>query len=88
MEPQEKTASVRWFELMGRPLRRISAIQWLISCGVVIVLAITLGTWLLVMQFRDRAMDDAERELANTAQLLCGISIKSSRSCSASTMTS
>jgi len=70
MEPQEKSASSSWFTLMGRPLRRMGAIQWLIICGVVMVLAITLGTWLLVMQFRDRAVDAAERELANTAQLL------------------
>ncbi len=70
MEPQQKTASRRWFEPTGRPLRRIGAIQCLIICGVGIVLAITVGTWLLVMQFRDRAVDAAERELANTAQLL------------------
>ena len=71
MEPQEKIASGRWFALKpGWPFGRIGAMQWLIICGVGIVLAITLGTGFLVLQFRDRTVDAAERELANTAQLL------------------
>ena len=71
MEPQEKTAAGRWFAITaGWLFGRIGAIQWLIICGVGIVLAITLGTGFLVLQFRDRTVDAAERELANTAQLL------------------
>jgi diguanylate cyclase (GGDEF)-like protein len=71
MEPQQKTAAGRWFAIKsGWPFGRIGAIQWLIICGVGIVLAITLGTGFLVLQFRDRTLDAAERELASTAQLL------------------
>ncbi len=71
MEPQQKTASGRWFAMKsGWPFGRIGAIQWLIICGVGIVLAVMLGTGFLVLQFRDRTVDAAERELANTAQLL------------------
>jgi hypothetical protein len=55
---------------MGGLFRRFSAIQWLIFSGVGIVLAIALGTACLVQQFRDRTMEAAERELANTAQVL------------------
>jgi PAS domain-containing protein len=55
---------------MGGVFRRISAIQWPIFSGVGIVLAIALGTGCLVQQFRDRTMEAAERELANTAQVL------------------
>jgi hypothetical protein len=70
MEPQEKNAFRRWFGRAGGSLRRIGAIQWLIFSGVGIVLAITLGTAFLVLQFRDRTVDAAESELGNTAQLL------------------
>jgi diguanylate cyclase (GGDEF)-like protein len=71
MEPQEKTAAGRWFAITaGWLFGQIGAIQWLIICGVGIVLAITLGTGFLVLQFRDRTVDAAERELASTAQLL------------------
>ncbi len=54
----------------GNMLRRVSAIQWLIFSGVGIVLAITLATAFMVLQFRDRTMEAAEHELANTAQVL------------------
>jgi diguanylate cyclase (GGDEF)-like protein len=71
MEPSKKAATKRWFAMEGgSPLRRMGAIQWLILCGVGIVLAVTLGTGALILQFRDRTIDAAERDLANTAQLL------------------
>ena len=55
----------------GVPLRaRFGAIQWLIFCGVALVIAITLGTACLVLQFRDRALQVAERELNNSTLLL------------------
>ena len=55
----------------GVPLRaRFGAIQWLIFCGVALVIAITLGTVYLVLQSRDRALQAAERELASSAMLL------------------
>src|SRR6476661_5073068 len=49
---------------------RMGAIQWLILCGAALVLAIALGTAYLAMQFRERAIETAERELTNTALLL------------------
>jgi diguanylate cyclase (GGDEF)-like protein len=49
---------------------RLSAIQWLIVSAAVLVLAITLGTGYLALQFRGRALEAAERELSNSALLL------------------
>src|SRR5215468_11369539 len=49
---------------------RMGAIQWLILCGVALVLAIALGTAYLALQYRERAIEVAERELTNTALLL------------------
>jgi hypothetical protein len=66
---QEKLESDR-LAALGGVFRRIGAIQWLIFSGVGIVLAITLATAFLVLQFRDRTMEAAEHELANTAQVL------------------
>jgi diguanylate cyclase (GGDEF)-like protein len=70
MEPQENTAGRSFAMKPGWPFGRLGAVQWLIICGIGIVLAIMLGTGFLVLQFRDRTVDAAERELANTAQLL------------------
>jgi diguanylate cyclase (GGDEF)-like protein len=66
---QEKLESDHFAALSG-VFRRIGAIQWLIFSGVGIVLAITVATGCLVLQFRDRTMRAAEHELANTAQVL------------------
>jgi diguanylate cyclase (GGDEF)-like protein len=52
------------------PRAPMGAIQWLIFCGVALVIAITLGTACLVLQFRDRALQVAERELNNSTLLL------------------
>ena len=49
---------------------RFGAIQWLVLCGVALVIAIALGTAYFAMQFRQRALDVAEREQNNTALLL------------------
>jgi diguanylate cyclase (GGDEF)-like protein len=49
---------------------RIGAIQWLILCGVALVVAIALGTAYLAQQFRERALVVTERDLSNTALLL------------------
>jgi len=54
----------------GVPLARMGAVQWLIFCGVALVIAITLGTAYLVQQSRDHALQVAERDLANSALLL------------------
>jgi diguanylate cyclase (GGDEF)-like protein/PAS domain S-box-containing protein len=50
-------------------LRR-SPIGWLIAFGAMLVAAIVLGTALMVGQFRERALSNAERELENTVLLL------------------
>src|SRR5689334_8698878 len=49
---------------------RIGAIQWLVICGAALVLAIALGTAYLALQYRERAIKVAERDLTNTALLL------------------
>ena len=49
---------------------RRSPVGWLIACGALLVAAIIVGTTLMVAQFRDRALADAERELENTVLLL------------------
>jgi diguanylate cyclase (GGDEF)-like protein len=55
----------------GMPWRiRLSAIQWLILSAAVLVTAIMLGTGYFALQYRERALDAAERELNNSALLL------------------
>jgi diguanylate cyclase (GGDEF)-like protein len=55
----------------GMPWRiRLTAIQWLILSAAVLVIAITLGTGYFAMQYRERALEVAERELNNSALLL------------------
>ena len=55
----------------GRGWRiRLGAIQWLILTAVALVIAITLGTGYFAMQYRERALAVAERELNNSALLL------------------
>ena len=49
---------------------RLGAIQWLILCAAVLVIAIMLGTGYFALQFRERALEVAERELNNSALLL------------------
>src|SRR5437762_3633740 len=65
--------------ITGRPRRpvagalsriRLGAIQWLILCAAGLVIAIMLGTAYFVLQFRERALEVAERELNNSALLL------------------
>ncbi|MEH2528525.1 MULTISPECIES: bifunctional diguanylate cyclase/phosphodiesterase [unclassified Bradyrhizobium] len=55
----------------GLPWRiRLGAIQWLILSATVLVIAIMLGTGYFAMQYRERALEVAERELNNSALLL------------------
>ena len=49
---------------------KLGAIQWLVLCGAALVLAIAVGTGYLALQYRERALEVAERELTNTALLL------------------
>src|SRR5215204_802912 len=55
----------------GMPQRiRLGAIQWLILSAALLVIAIMLGTGYFAMQYRERALEVAERELNNSALLL------------------
>ena len=55
----------------GMPWRiRLGAIQWLILSAAALVIAIALGTGYFAMQYRERALMVAERELNNSALLL------------------
>ncbi|WP_225716157.1 bifunctional diguanylate cyclase/phosphodiesterase [Bradyrhizobium semiaridum] len=61
----------RW--LLGEGARhapRAGAIQWLVLSAALLVLAITLGTGYLALQFRERTLEASERELNKTALLL------------------
>ena len=49
---------------------KLSAIQRLILSAVVLVIAIMLGTGYFALQYRERALEVAERELSNSALLL------------------
>jgi PAS domain-containing protein len=52
------------------PRIRLGAIQWLVLCAAGLVIAIMLGTGYFALQFRERALEVAERELNNSALLL------------------
>jgi len=45
-------------------------IRWLILGGVLLIAAITIGTTIMAGNFRERALNNSERELENTALLL------------------
>ena len=45
-------------------------IRWLILGGVFLIAAITIGTTIVVGNFRERALDNSKRELENTVLLL------------------
>ncbi|MGZ3361766.1 MAG: diguanylate cyclase domain-containing protein, partial [Xanthobacteraceae bacterium] len=49
---------------------RRGPVLWLILSGVLLVAAITIGTGLIIGQFRERALSNGERELENTVRLL------------------
>ena len=49
---------------------RPDPVRWLILCGGLLVAAITLGTAVMVGEFRERALSNSERELENTVLLL------------------
>ena len=50
-------------------LRR-GPVLWLILSGVLLVAAITIGTAVMVGEYRERALSNGERELENTVLLL------------------
>ena len=49
---------------------RRDPIRWLIGCGIVLIVAIVVGTTIMVSSFRDRAITNSERELENDVQML------------------
>jgi diguanylate cyclase (GGDEF)-like protein/PAS domain S-box-containing protein len=51
-------------------MRRPNPIALLISCGLVLISAIAIGTAMMVFHYRDRALSSNERELKNTALIL------------------
>ena len=56
---------------LGAPWRiRLSAIQWLILSAAALVIAIALATGYFALEYRERALEVAERQLNNTALLL------------------
>ena len=57
--PIDVKASVR-----GGPTR------WLVGGGLLLIAAITIGTTMMAGNFRERALEGSERELANTVLLL------------------
>ena len=55
----------------GVPWRiQMGAIQWLILSAAALVIAIALGTGYFALEYRERALEVAERQLNNTALLL------------------
>ncbi|ABD90147.1 bifunctional diguanylate cyclase/phosphodiesterase [Rhodopseudomonas palustris] len=44
--------------------------RWLMLCGVLLISSIVIATALIIDQFRERALQNSERELSNTALLL------------------
>ena len=64
------TGSPRWALARALSRMKLSAIQRLILSAVVLVIAIMLGTGYFALQYRERALEVAERELSNSALLL------------------
>jgi len=54
---------------MAASIRR-GPVLWLILCGVMLVAAIIIGTAAMIGEFRERALNNSERELENTVLLL------------------
>src|SRR5580658_7594326 len=49
---------------------RGSPIRWLVLGGIVLIAAIMIGTMMMANNFRERALNNRERELDNTVLLL------------------
>src|SRR5665213_263500 len=54
---------------MAASMRR-GPVLWLVMSGVLLVAAITIGTAVVISEFRERALNNSERELENTVRLL------------------
>src|ERR1700749_4298562 len=54
----------------GYSPHRRNPILWLIVCGILLIAAIAVGTAMMVLNFRDHAIESGKRELENTVLLL------------------
>src|SRR5882672_6725560 len=63
-----RTTAVGWHHIATST--RPDPVRWLVLCGGLLVAAITLGTAVMVGEFRERALNNSERELENTVLLL------------------
>jgi diguanylate cyclase (GGDEF)-like protein len=50
--------------------RRRNPILWLVICGILLIAAIAIGTAMMIINFRDHALESSKRELENTVLLL------------------
>ncbi len=50
--------------------RRRDPVRWLVICGSLLIAAIVIGTIVIANGFRERALENAQRELDNTVLLL------------------
>jgi Cache domain len=65
-----KLSQIRFRAISGLAAWRNRPIRYLALCGVLLIAAIAVSTAILVVNFRDRALLDSERELKNTALIL------------------
>jgi diguanylate cyclase (GGDEF)-like protein len=65
-----KISQIRLGAVFGLAVWRDRPIRYLIICGVLLIAAIAVSTAIMVGNFRNRALDDNERELKNTALIL------------------
>ncbi len=49
---------------------RRNPVRWLVTCGILLIAAIALGTAMMIDNFREHALESSTRELENTALLL------------------
>src|SRR5258708_21544622 len=54
----------------AKPAVRGGPVRWLIVGGVFLIAAITIGATIMAGNFRERALNNSERELENTVLLL------------------
>ena len=54
----------------GEQPGRRNPIRWLVICGILLIVAIAIGTAVMIANFRDHALESSTRELENTVLLL------------------
>lgn len=67
---QAKINQIRLGAISGMAAWRDRPIRYLILCGVLFIAAIVVSTSIMVVNFRNRALLESERELRNTALIL------------------